>query len=83
MQRRFGLDGDGICGPSTWAVLHSVERQGSVGYGAKEIQRALGICDDGVFGPVTAAHVEAFQRSCDTIPDGRFNQHHYRLLVTR
>jgi peptidoglycan hydrolase-like protein with peptidoglycan-binding domain len=83
VQRRFGLDGDGICGPSTWAVLHSIERQGSVGYGSKEIQRELGLYDDGVFGPVTAVHVEAFQRASDTIPDGRFDHDHYRLLLTR
>jgi peptidoglycan hydrolase-like protein with peptidoglycan-binding domain len=80
-QRRFGLEENGVCRAATWGVLHSIERQGSVGYTAKEIQRELGIADDGVFGPVTAAHVEAFQREVDTIADGRVTEQHYRLML--
>ena len=80
-QRRFGLEENGECRAATWAVLHSLQRQGSVGYTAKEIQRELGITDDGVFGPVTAAHVEAFQREVDTVADGRMGPEHYRLML--
>ena len=71
---------DGICGPATWAVLHSEARQGSVGYTTKEIQRELDVVDDGIFGPVTAAHVEAFQRDADTSADARVTAEHYRLF---
>ena len=81
VQRRFGLEENGVCRAASWAVLHSLERQGSVGYTAKEIQRELGISDDGVFGPVTAAHVEAFQRDLDTIADGRMGPEHYRVML--
>ena len=81
VQRRFGIEENGVCRAATWAVLHSLQRQGSVGYTAKEIQRELGITDDGVFGPVTAAHVEAFQREVDTVADGRMGSEHYRLML--
>ena len=81
VQRRFVIEENGVCRAATWAVLHSRERQGSVGYTAKEIQRELGITDDGVFGPVTAAHVEAFQREVDTVADGRMGPEHYRLML--
>src|SRR2546421_8894807 len=81
VQRRFGIEENGACRAATWAVLHSRERQGSVGYTAKEIQRELGITDDGVFGPVTAAHVEAFQREVDTVADGGMGADHYRLIL--
>src|SRR5437588_3181135 len=80
-QRRFGLEENGECRAASWAVVHPLERQGSVGYTAKEIQRELGISDDGVFGPVTAAHVEAFQRDVDTIADRRMGPEHYRLML--
>ena len=83
VQRRFGLTEDGVCGPATWAVLHSMERQGSVGYTTKEIQRELNIVDDGVFGPVTAAHVESFQRAVDTASDGRMTADHFRRMLSR
>jgi peptidoglycan hydrolase-like protein with peptidoglycan-binding domain len=83
VQRRFGLLEDGVCGAMSWALLHSVERQGSVGYNAKEIQRELGIHDDGIFGPLTAAHVEAFQLSVDTAVDGRVGPEHYRRMLDR
>ena len=81
VQRRFAPSEDGVCGPASWAVLHPVERQGSVGYTTKEIQRELSISDDGIFGPQTAAHVEAFQRAADTTTDGRMTAAHYRLLL--
>jgi peptidoglycan hydrolase-like protein with peptidoglycan-binding domain len=82
VQRRFGLTEDGVCGPATWAVLHSLERQGAVGYTTKEVQRELNIFDDGVFGPVTSAHVEAFQRVVDTASDGRMTADHYRRMLS-
>jgi peptidoglycan hydrolase-like protein with peptidoglycan-binding domain len=83
VQRRFGLTEDGVCGAATWAVLHAIERQGSVGYTTKEIQRELGIHDDGLFGPITAAHVEAFQRAINTVADGRVAPDLYRAMLDR